>query len=181
MVGYARTAKISSITPVTAEEKRNMALQYYEYTAQAPHPTIIVIEDIDSKPGSGAHWGEVHTRLHQAFGAVGALTNGSFRDLDDCAEGFQILGGSISPSHAYVHVVEYNCDVEVFDLNVKDGDLIHADKHGAVLIPIDTAQALPGAIETTIKREKIILDAISAPDFNIATLTEAVHKAADIH
>ena len=181
IVGYARTAKISAVDPLTPEEKRKMALEYYDYAARPPGPTIIVVQDIDPQPGLGAHWGEVHTTLHQSLGAVGAITNGSFRDLDDSARGFQVLGGSIGPSHAYVHVMEYGCDVEIFGMPVAHGDLIHADKHGAVLIPFEAAARLPDAIDIIIRREKIILDAIRKPGFDIEALRKAVMKSSEIH
>ena len=181
IVGYARTAKISAAERVTASEKREMALAYYEYTAQAPGPTIVVIEDIDASPGLGAHWGEVHTTLHQSLGAVGAITNGSFRDLDDSAEGFQVLGGRVSPSHAYVHVTDFGCDVEVFGMPVKHGDLIHADRHGAVLVPVAATMRLPAAIDVVIRRERIILDAARKPGFNIESLKKAVMESTEIH
>lgn len=181
IVGYARTAKISAVSAVTPEEKRGMALEYYEYTAQGPGPTIVVVQDIDPQAGLGAHWGEVHTTLHQSLGAVGAITNGSFRDLDASAKGFQVLGGSVSPSHAYVHVTDYGCDVEIFGMPVEHGDLIHADQHGAVLIPIETVKRLPAAIDTIIRREKVILDAIKKPGFSIEALRKAVKDSAEIH
>ncbi len=181
MVGYARTAKISAVTAITAEAKRKIALKYYAYTAQAPDPRIVVVEDIDPEPGLGAHWGEVHCALHQGLGALGAITNGSMRDLDDCAEGFQVLAGSISPSHAYVHITDFDCEVNIFGMLVEHGDLIHADRHGAVVIPMDAVERLPEAIEIVMRREKIILDAIKDPDFNIESLRKALTRTADIH
>ncbi|UTW11998.1 RraA family protein [Marinobacterium rhizophilum] len=181
MVGYARTAMIRSTSSFCPAEKRAKALEYYEYTASGEGPTIVVIQDIDTNPGLGAHWGEVHTALHQKLGSMGAITNGSFRDIDDSAKGFQVLGGSVNPSHAYVHVVDYGCEVEIFGMNVRHADLLHADKHGAVVIPHEVVEKLPAAIETIIQREKVILDAVKHPNFDIEMLKVAVGKSADIH
>jgi regulator of RNase E activity RraA len=181
MVGYARTATIRAVVGLSAEEKRRKSLEYYEYTAQGPGPTIVVVQDIDAQPGIAAWWGEVHTALHQGLGSLGAITNGAIRDLDDCAKGFQLLGGSIGPSHSYVHVADVGCEVEIFGMAVEHGSLIHADKHGAVLIPHEIAERLPAAIDTIVQREKVILEAIRAPDFNIDVLRKAVGESAEIH
>ena len=70
--------------------------------------------------------------MHKALGCLGVVTNGSIRDIPMIAPGFQMLAGSLAPSHAYVHVVDYGIDVTVHGMTVKSGDLIHADRHGAV-------------------------------------------------
>lgn len=181
MVGYARTAVIRGAAGLSADEKRRRSLEYYEYMAQGPGPTIVVVQDADAQPGAAAWWGEVHTALHQGLGSLGAITNGAIRDLDQCAEGFNLLGGSIGPSHSYVHVAEVGCEVDVFGMVVEHGSLIHADKHGAVVIPLDIAPLLPEAVETIVRREAVILDAIRAPGFDIETLRAAVGQSAEIH
>ena len=181
MVGYARTAVIRGAAGLSADEKRRRSLEYYEYTARGPGPTIVVVQDADAQPGAAAWWGEVHTALHQGLGSLGAITNGAIRDLDQCAEGFNLLGGSIGPSHSYVHVAEVGCEVDVFGMVVEHGSLIHADKHGAVVIPLEIAPLLPEAVETIVRREAVILDAIRAPGFDIEALRTAVGQSAEIH
>lgn len=181
MVGYARTAMIRAVVGVTAEEKRAKALEYYEYTAQGPGPTIVVVQDVDAHTGTAAWWGEVHTALHQGLGALGAITNGAIRDLDDCARGFNLLGGSVGPSHSYVHVADFGCEVDIFGMTVEHGTLIHADKHGAVMIPHEIAERLPTALETIVQRESVILEAIRSPGFGIDELRKAVGESAEIH
>ena len=101
--------------------------------------------------------------------------------MDDCAEGFQLLGGSVGPSHSYVHVADYGNEVDIFGMTVEHGSLIHADKHGAVMIPHEIAERLPAAIDTILQREEIILESIRSPDFNIDVLKEAIGKSAEIH
>ena len=181
MVGYARTAMIRGVVGLSADEKRRKSLEYYEYTAQGPGPTIVVVQDADAQPGAAAWWGEVHTALHQGLGSLGAITNGAIRDLDQCAEGFHLLGGSITPSHSYVHVADVGCEVDIFGMVVEHGSLIHADRHGAAVIPLEIAPLLPAAIETITQQEVVILDAIRAPGFDIDTLRTAVGQSAEIH
>jgi regulator of RNase E activity RraA len=183
IVGYARTATIHAheAPRLSAEEVRSKRIAYYEYIAAGPAPSIIVIQDLDEQPGFGAFWGEVNTTVHQALGALGAITNGSFRDIDASAPGFQLLGGKIGPSHAHVHTVDWDVHVSIYGMSVNPGDLIHADRHGAVVIPIEAARDLPAAAELLGRREKVILDACKQPDFNIDTLRDAIRGSAEIH
>jgi regulator of RNase E activity RraA len=174
IVGYARTATIRASTPgPEAGELRARRLAYYAYIAQAPQPTIAVVQDIDSLAGVGAFWGEVNTHVHWGLGCIGAVTNGSMRDLDAMRPEFQCLAGSLSPSHAFVHLVDFGKPVDVFGMNVRDGDIVHADRHGAVAIRAGELEQLPAAIDLMARREKCILEAAKQPDFNVDKLRAA--------
>jgi regulator of RNase E activity RraA len=175
MVGYARTAKLSGIKPPTESPEviKARRLDYFKYMAGGDVPIICVVEDIDAPHCVSAWWGEVHTYVHKGLGVSGALTNGVMRDLADHAPGFPVVAGSIGPSHMFVHVTELDVPVTVFDLDIRPGDLIHADMHGAAIIPEDVLPKLPGAIETLLASEKIILGPARAPDFTIDKLMEA--------
>ena len=154
---------------------------WYDYVAAAGLPTIAVIQDIDDRPGYGAFWGEVQSTVHLALGTLGCVTNGSFRDVDMLAPGFQIVGGRIGPSHAHVHLVAMGCQVNVFGMLANHDDVIHADFHGAVVIPADAVRRLPEAIDLVARREKVILDLARAPGFTSATMREALKRAGEIH
>ena len=183
IVGYARTATVRAVTAPTIDRELVAAQRagYYEHIAESPGPTISVIQDLDPHPGFGAFWGEVNTAVHKGLGCLGAVTNGSIRDLDACAADFQLLAGKIGPSHAHVHVVEYGCEVNIFSMVVNPGDIIHADRHGAVVIPLDAVKALPAAIDLLTRREAVILKAARANDFDIKKLKQATANATDIH
>ena len=103
------------------------------------------------------------------------------RDLPEIAAGFQILAGRVIPSHAYVHVVDFARPVTVAGMRVRDGDLIHADQHGAVVIPHDVAAKVRAAADDVVKRERVIIEAARAPDFDIDKLRAAQGKAAELH
>jgi regulator of RNase E activity RraA len=179
IVGLARTALIRSKErprgPIPARE------EWYGYVAADDLPTIALIQDIDDRPGFGAFWGEVQSTVHLALGCLGCVTNGSFRDLDMLAPGFQIIGGSVVPSHAYVHLVEMRCEVNVLGMAATHDDVIHADFHGAVVIPAEAVRALPEAIALVARREKAILDMARAPGFSAAKMQEALKRAGEIH
>ena len=93
MVGFAKTATIRARDPVSGPSYMQKRLDYLDYVAAAPRPSIVVIQDKDEPPGYGAFWGEVQTNVHKALGCLGTVTNGSIRDLAAVAEGFQMLAG----------------------------------------------------------------------------------------
>ena len=173
IVGFAKTATIRCSTPYDPAVRRKNQLAYYEYVAQGDQPTIAVIQDIDSEPGLGAFWGEVNTHVHWGLGCVGTLTNGSMRDLDAMHPQFQCFAAALSPSHAWVQVVDFGGQVDVLGMTVADGDIVHADRHGAVTIARDLLDKLPAAIDLMARREKVILDAARKPGFGVAALREA--------
>ena len=181
--GLARTATIRAAQPSRDDEQKiaTKRLAYYHYLCQLPMPSVVVIQDIDVTAGIGAFWGEVQTTIHKGLGVKGCVTNGSFRDVVDSARGFQILGGKVGPSHAFVHMVDFDCQVTVFGMNVCDNDIIHADQHGAVMIPHEAVKKIPDAVELITRREKVILDAAKQTDFSFEKLKEAIGQSKDIH
>ncbi|MGE0311513.1 MAG: RraA family protein [Lautropia sp.] len=183
MVGIAKTATLRAVAPSTRTPEQSAAhrIAYYEYVADARLPTVSVVQDLDPHPGFGAMWGEVNTAIHQGLGCLGVVTNGSIRDLDQCAPGFQLLAGKVGPSHAHAHVVDFGCDVNVFGMAVADGDIVHADRHGAVVVPRDVLAQIPQAVDLLVRREAVLLEQARAPGFDIAKLREAIRTSADIH
>ena len=181
--GFARTATIRAAEPSmeTAAEMAAKRNAYYDYVGQQPAPTIAVIQDIDPQPGIGAFWGEVQTTIHKGLGAQGAVTNGSFRDIPDSARGFNLLGGKVGPSHAYVHLVDIGCRVTIHGLTVDTNDIVHADQHGAVIVPAHAVRKIPAIIDLITRREAVILDAAKADGFNAAKLAVAIGQMTDIH
>jgi regulator of RNase E activity RraA len=162
MVGFAKTVTIKTKDKVPLAEASYMArrLDYLDYVAAAPLPSIVVIEDLDGEhAGFGAFWGEVQSNLHKALGCIGTITNGSIRDIPQVAPGFQMLAGSIAPSHAFVHVVDFGGNVNIHGMAVKSGDLIHADRHGAVVVPLNTIDGMKDAAPKLAAKEAQIIDA----------------------
>jgi regulator of RNase E activity RraA len=177
MVGFAKTVTIRTKDRVPLGEAGYMQkrLDYLDYVAAAPQPAIVVMEDIDGEhAGYGAFWGEVQSNIHRALGCLGTITNGSVRDIGVIAPGFQMLAGSIGPSHAFVHVVEYGIGVNVHGMEVKSGDLVHADRHGAVVVPLDTIDAMRPALEKLMAQEARLIAAARAPGADAASIKAAM-------
>ena len=69
----------------------------------------------------------------------------------------------------------------MFGLRIHPGDLVHADRHGAVVIDPAFLPDLPRAIDVVARKEAPILTAARAPGFNVETLLQAWGEADDIH
>ena len=183
IVGYAKTAMVRARMPSTRsrEESALHREKYLDYIEAGDAPKVCVVQDIDEQPGYGAMWGEVFSTVHKSLGAEGVVTNGSVRDLDMIAPNFQLLAGVIAPSHAHIHVTDFACEVNVHGMTVNDGDLIHADRHGAVIIPFEVAKEVPKALDLMVRREKVILDAARASNVSAETLKKAWREAHSLY
>lgn len=175
VVGYARTAKIAALAPPTEapEVVKARRMAYYEYMAHAADPSVVVIEDTDFPHCIGAYWGEINTTIHKGFGLAGTLTNGVMRDLGDVPEGYPLIAGSIGPSHGFVHVQEIGTPVEIFGLTVNEGDLVHADRHGAVVIPVDVLDIIEASITKLMETENLILEPARQDGFDFEAFKAA--------
>lgn len=184
MVGYARTVTIRSVvkSPLPPDEQARRRIAYYEYVGTGHGPRISVIQDLDGPDiGYGAFWGEVQSNVHKALGCLGVVTDGSVRDVPQWAPGFQALAGSIGPSHAWVHAESFGGQVRIAGMTVRSDDLIHADSHGAIVIPLELAAKLPEAAELCGRREMPILEIARSPDFSLEKLKDALKRSAEIH
>jgi regulator of RNase E activity RraA len=183
--GFARNARIEATAPSRRlpQDMRCTRLDYYPYVAAIDPevPVIVVMQDGDAAPGTGSFWGEVNSAVHEGLGVSGVLTNGSVRDLGDLSSTFPILAGSVGPSHTHVRVEEFGSPVTVFGLDVMHDDLIHADRHGAVLIPLQHAHALPECINLVQRKEAPLLRAARNGVFTLAILENAMSESDEIH
>jgi regulator of RNase E activity RraA len=155
MVGFAKTVTIRARDKVSGPSYMQKRMEYLDYVAAAPRPSVVVID------------------VHQALGCLGTVTNGSVRDIPAVAPGFQMLAGSFAPSHAYVHVVEFSVPVMVHGMAVTSGDLIHADRHGAVVVPVDKIDAMKPALDGLAKQEARIITAARAPGATVESIKAA--------
>jgi regulator of RNase E activity RraA len=177
MVGFAKTVTIKAKDAFGLGDAAYMGkrFDYLDYVAAEPCPSIMLIEDIDGEHcGYGAYWGEVQSNIHKALGCLGTVTNGSVRDIPMIAEGFQLLSGSLSPSHAYVHVVDYGVDVTIHGMAVRSGELVHADRHGAVVVPVEQIAAMKSALDELTRKEAVIIAAARAPGATAETIKAAI-------
>lgn len=117
---------------------------------------MAVIQDLDSLP-VGSFWGDVQAAVHQALGCIEVITNGGVRDIPAVQKaGFYMFSQEILISHAYVHMAEAGTAVQVCGMAVNPGDLLHADQHGAIVIPAGIAGRLAQACRQVTDAETLL-------------------------
>jgi len=143
MVGYAVTVVVEPSNPQHRVTNPNGWSEHRRYVASVPGPKIVVVQDLDKPRTIGAFWGEVNSNIHRVLGCVGTITDGGIRDVDEMTNaGFKALARRLCVGHAAVHPIRFNCEVEVFGRKISPGSLLHADKHGFIVIDPDEAPSL---------------------------------------
>ena len=146
MIGYAMTVVISGGDPKPKKEQPDNFAKYRAYLASVPGPKIVVVQDIDQPRCHGSIWGEVGANHARALGCVGTITDGAVRDLDEMkSAGFKAIARRLAVSHAHCWPLRWGVEVEVFGTRIKPGQLIHADKHGFIMVPADGQKRLLSA------------------------------------
>ena len=172
LVGYAVPCVIRA-EPQPLQGHRASTYGWWDYVLTIPAPRVVVVHDLDEPRGQGAQWGEVQANIHKALGCLGVVTDGTVRDLPEAeALGFQFFSAHVSVSHAYVHMVDFGLPVKVGGLWVKPGDLIHADQHGAVTIPVDIAEKIQEAVAKVEADERKIIGVCQSRDFTAERLKD---------
>jgi len=143
MVGYAVTVVCEPSNPQHRKNMPDAIDESFRYIASVPGPKILVLQDLDKPATYGSCWGEVNSNRHRALGCVGTITDGAIRDVDEMANaGFKALARRLCVGHAYSWPVRWGCEVEVFGRTIVPGQLIHADKHGFLAVPLGEEQRL---------------------------------------
>jgi 4-hydroxy-4-methyl-2-oxoglutarate aldolase len=181
IIGYAVTTRIRTADPpMEGGGYIYDRVEWWKDILTVPAPRIVVIQDVDPNPGLGALVGEVHANILKALGCVGVLTNGAVRDLNAVrASEFQMFAGNISVSHAYAHVFDFGGPVDVARMNIRPGDLLHADRHGVLSIPSEIADKIPPVAAELADRRHQIVDLCRSSDCSIEKLREFFQK--DVH
>ena len=92
------------------------------------------------------------------------VTDGAVRNIPAAENaGFHFFAGSVSVSHAYIHVVEMGKPVEVGGLSIRSGDLLHGDLHGVQSVPLAIAPQIPEVAARIAAREQALIELCRAP------------------
>jgi len=177
MIGYAATIKIRGSSPPTTGNLYTDRTDWWDYIASLPAPRIVVVQDGSARTGLGSLVGAVHMNILRALHCSGVVTNGSVRDIPAAeSAGFHYFAGSVSVSHAYVHIVEIGKPVEVDGLTIRSGDLLHGDLHGVQTIPMDIASRIPAVAARISAEEQALIALCRSPEFSIQKLRAAVKR-----
>ncbi len=181
-VGYACTGKVIGEMP---EEPRGAKVPWPEvwrYVQARPKPSLMVCQDVDQPAGKGCAWGDVSAATFIRLGCVAVVTNGAVRDIRAVEEiGFGLFAATTVVGHANIRFVEIDTAVKVGGLIVRPGDLVHADEHGALIIPPGIPLGdLVAMIERHMAAERRVIDyALKAPDFSIEGLSRRMDELHD--
>jgi 4-hydroxy-4-methyl-2-oxoglutarate aldolase len=176
MLGYAVTGRLRSGDPPISGFYHDRG-DLWSRIQSSPAPSILVLEDIDDKPGRGAFVGDMHAAILKALGCAGYVTNGAVRELPSVrAIGMQLFAGSVAVSHAYAHIFDIGVDVTVDGMEVHTGSLLHGDQHGVVTIPNEVAAEVPNVAAKLQRCEKNVIEFCRSRDFSIAKLSELMKK-----
>ncbi len=177
MLGYAATVTIRGSAPPTTDGAYPDRTDWWDYILSLPGPRVVVVHDGATRPGLGSLVGAVHMNVLRALHCVGVVTNGSVRDIPAAeSAGFHFFAGSVSVSHAYVHIVEMGKPVDIGGLTIKSGDLLHGDLHGIQSIPLDIAADIPSVAARITAHEQALIALCRSPEFSLDKLRAAVNE-----
>jgi regulator of RNase E activity RraA len=175
VVGHAVTARIRGSAPPPVGHTYRDRTDWWSYILTVPPPRLVVVEDVDERPGFGAFVGHVHAQVLRALGCVGVVTNGSVRDLPAVGRmGFPLLAAGVSVSHAFIHIVDFGQSVQIGGLTVASNDIVYADVHGVLTIPSEIAAEVPAVAERMAEDERRVVELCQAADFTLDRLRAAV-------
>ena len=135
MLGYAVTVLVDSTTRDVKTDE-NVWREWVQAMYHAPKPIVLVFQDVGPEPRKSAHAGEVMATLGRRLGAVGFVTDGGLRDVNEVrALGIHYLAAGIAPSHGTHRLLQVNVPITIDGVRIKPGDLIHGDANGVTTIP----------------------------------------------
>jgi len=173
MVGYAVTARLRTEDPPITGVAFHNRTDFWNAILQAPWPRVLVLQDMDERPGRGAFVGDVHAAILKALGCVGYVTNGAVRELPSVARvGMQLFSGNLAVSHAYAHIYDVGSPIEVGGMVVHPGNLLHGDLHGVLNLPLEIAAEVPGIAAELRRAEQKVIDFCGSSEFSVAKLRE---------
>jgi len=173
MVGFASPVTVRSISPSAASNDYNWLQEHVARFSDLPNDVVVVQQDLDS-PKIAATFGEVMCSTYQAFGAVGIVSSGSARDIDQVrALGFPMFTDGAICSHGYFHTVELHIPINVGGIQINVGDLLHGDINGVTTIPIEIVDELTDIADEFIAAEDIIINAVKEGNATLSALREA--------
>lgn len=176
MLGFAATSRVRWGPARYAGSSFQDVAEWWAYLERQPWPRIAVIEDIDPQPARGAVLSDVHAEILRALGCIGVVTNGAVRDVPALGEmNFPAFADQVTISHAYVHLVEYGTPVNIHGLPIDPADLIYADIHGVLSIPVGSVGDIVRLAREGTRREARVIDLCRSAEFSFERLYAEMH------
>jgi 4-hydroxy-4-methyl-2-oxoglutarate aldolase len=172
-VGFAATATFRASVPPHASDGYGSIEAQVERFAELSGPPLVVFQDLDS-PSVAATFGEIMCSVYQAFGAVGLVTSGTGRDLNQVrALGFPVFTSGTTCAHGYCQILHLQVPVHVGGIVVQPDDLLHADRNGVTTIPLTIAAEVAEIADAFVAAEQVVLDTVRHGSPSVAHLIAA--------
>lgn len=167
-IGRAKTLKLRALKE--NEDFKGIYDALYSYDTVVPGDVILVENEVSSH----AYFGELNANLAIRSGAVGAVIGGMTRDSADVAQlGFPVLakGYTCQDVRKRATVDSVNKPIVLEGIAISAGDLIFADREGAVVIPKKVEDLLiEKALMHASNEKKLLVDI--AQNINVDELTK---------
>jgi len=176
----AATATFRSSAPPRRDDVYGSLDKQVERFGELSGSAVVVFQDVDS-PCVAATFGEIMCTTYQSFGAVGLVTSGAGRDLDQVRKlGFPVFTNGTICSHGYSSIPQIHIPIHVGGIAIYPDDLIHGDCNGVTTIPKDIASKVADIGDAFIAAEMLIANAMREHRGNLKLLRErqAESKAA---
>jgi 4-hydroxy-4-methyl-2-oxoglutarate aldolase len=175
LAGYAATVRIRTTEPPMEGESYFYRLDWLDHVMSIPSPRVVVIEDMDHQRGLGALVGAMHANILRAVGCLGMVTDGAVRHLEAArALNFQMFARNLSVSHSYAHVYDFGGPVEIGQMKVSPGDLLHGDRHGIQTVPLEIAEKVPAVAQRMRAEEQEMMEFCRSEEFTVEKLRSKV-------
>src|SRR5207302_8923240 len=114
------------------------------------------------------------------FGAVGLITGGSGRDLDQVKVlNFPCFTSGTVCAHGYCNIIHINQPIHVGGVMVHPGDLLHGDRNGVTTVPNEIASKVAHACAEYADAEAVVLNYLKSGRVDPRGLTAARNECRD--
>ena len=169
-LGYAVTCTGDTTTPSRRGDRGLMRL--WDAIEKAPKPAVVVIKDIGTDRSRSCHMGEVMATTAKALGAVGCVSDGGLRDVNEVRRlgGFQYFCPGFVVSHGHPLICDVDIDVTLSGLDIHPGDLLHGDVNGVLVIPASIADRVADEARKVQEAEAKVLAFLRQPGLTVEAL-----------
>jgi regulator of RNase E activity RraA len=173
VVGYASTATMRTAYARAEGTVYGSLDEQVAHFGELPGPAIVVFQDLDD-PAVGATFGEVMCASYQSFGALAIVTSGPARDLEQVRRrGFAAFSNGAVASHSYSHITSIHQPVRVGGMEVRAGDLLHADANGVCAIPLAIAADVAHTAAEFVAAEACVMQFADSGSRDLQAYSEA--------
>ncbi len=173
MVGFASTVTCRTAVQPRQDNAYTRLPDQIARFDELPGAPVVVFQDLDGA-AAAATFGEIMCTAYKTFGAVGLVTNGPGRDIEQVrALDFPVFTGSTVCSHGYIQILDVHVAVHVGGIAVYPGDLLHGDGNGVTTIPPEIAADVADVAGEFVAAEQMILDTLHGEGVTLAQLREA--------